>query len=163
MKEIKLTQGFVALVDDEDYDYLNQWKWFANRDKGTGSYNAGRNAPTVNGKRGMIRMHRQILGITDPKVHGDHINHNTLDNQRQNLRIANHSESMANRRSHKSSTSKYKGVCWSSWHKKWAVTIKENRKQKHLGYFENELEAALIYNKAAKKIYGGFAYLNKVA
>jgi len=77
MKEIKLTKGQVALVDDEDFEYLNQWKWFAHvrRDR----YYAARSDWSNRPKSKTISMHRVILGITNPKLFGDHKNHNTLD------------------------------------------------------------------------------------
>jgi len=92
MKEIKLTQGQVALVDDEDFVELSKRKWYAGWDKGTSSFYAMR---WEAGKT--VRMHRQILGLTDPKIHGDHRNHHTLNNTRVNLRIATSKQNGSNR------------------------------------------------------------------
>ena len=87
MKQIKLTQNKVALVDDADHDWLSQWKWYAVKDY-SGDFYATRNSSWKAGKQHTIRMHRQILGLErgDKRI-SDHINHSTLDNCRSNLRI----------------------------------------------------------------------------
>lgn len=162
MKKIKLTQGQFALVDDRDYEWLSQWKWYAR--KTYSSFYAARMASVKEniGKK-MIHMHREILGISNlPNIIPDHIDNNGLNNQRHNLRIAGFSENMANRRSFKNSTSKYLGVSWYKESKKWRTTIQKNKKFKHIGLFNNETDAALAYNNAALKIHGQFAKLNKL-
>ncbi|KKN21672.1 hypothetical protein LCGC14_0923000 [marine sediment metagenome] len=157
MKNIKLTQGKFAIVDDADYVWLNQWKWCAYKPP-TGGFYAKRK-----GSGRTILMHRQILGLgPGDKRQGDHIFHNTLDNRRNNLRICTGQENQRNRKPRSNTTSGYKGVSWHNRIKKWQVHIQVNRRRKHLGYFVLELDAALAYNKAAKELYGVFVYLNPV-
>jgi len=97
MKQIPLTQGQVALVDNTDYDWLNQWKWCAQRTRGV--FYAVRNSPRKNGKKHQIFMHREILGLRyKDGQEGDHRNHNTLDNQRENLRVCIHSQNIMNQK-----------------------------------------------------------------
>jgi len=162
-KLIKLTQDKFAIVDDGDYEYLIQWKWFAkkagreNNDK----FYAARTGDIGNGKRGTIRMHRVLLGLShNDKRMPDHIDRNGLNNQRDNLRIATRRQNNANRNSGKNSSSIFIGVCWHKKHKKWYVQIMNNGYKTWVGCFDNEHEAALAYNAAAIKIHGEFANLN---
>ena len=165
MKEIKLTQGKVALVDDADFEWLNQYKWFAN--KQGNSFYAVRNTPWIDGHRTQVSMHRQILNLTDPNIFGDHRDRNGLNNQRNNLRVATRSQNGTNRRSW--GDSKYLGVHKVVYKKGgrqkkdyeyWRATIKEGDKVKLIGLFHDEVEAAKAYNKTAIKIHGEFANLN---
>lgn len=156
MKEIKLTQGQVALVDDEDYEYLNQWKWCANRSIG-GYYAVRTDKQKADQKRETICMHRLILNA--PKgLQVDHINHNTLDNTKQNLRICTNSQNQMNRSP--CGKSKYLGVTYYRNNTCLRASIKANNKSIHLGYFKTEEEAAHAYDEAAKKYFGEFANLN---
>ena len=155
MKRIALTQGKFALVDDEDFDWLNQWKWYfakpgyAKRDEG------GRK------NRKHVLMHRLIMST--PKEKGtDHIDGNGLNNQRNNLRNASILENNRNLLSRKDNKSGFKGVYWHSAIKRWAAQIKFNGKQLYLGSFNSKIEAAKTYNQAAIKYYGSFACLNKL-
>lgn len=157
MKQIKLTRGKFAIVDDADYDWLNQYKWCVYKPP-TGGFYAKRKAL---GKT--ILMHRFILGLTPgDKRHSDHIDHNTLDNRRSNLRICSCQENHRNRKKRPNTSSVYKGVSWHSQAKEWQVHIQKDGKRKSLGLFRDEKEAALAYNKAAKNLYGEFALLNSV-
>ena len=159
MKKIKLTRSLYAIVDDADYEELSKHKWCAMKTK-WGFY-ATRKSPKKNGKRHTIRMHRQILGLKhgDPRQ-GDHQNHNTLDNRRANLRICTNQENSMNQKSPPDTASQFKGVSW--YYKKWIAGIKVNGVRKHLGSFVSEKDAALAYNKAAKKYFGEFACLNQI-
>lgn len=154
MKEIKLTQGQVALVDDENFEYLNQWKWFAHKGKNT--FYAERKIGTNKSKS----MHRFILKLNDPKIFSDHIDHNGLNNQEYNLRSCTALQNARNTCSRKNSTSKYLGVSWYTKYKKWHAQIKGNRKIFHIGYYEKEVDAAIAYNKKAIKLHKEFANLN---
>jgi|SRR6188768_735071 len=158
MKEVQLTQGKVALVDDQDYDFLNQFKWYAKKDPFAKTYYAARNNPEVKGL--LILMHRQILGLDDPKLFCDHSDHNGLNNQKYNLRIATRSQNNANKQP--TGTSKYLGVSWDKSRNKWKAEIRKNKKGIHIGRFKNEAEAALAYNKKAVEMHGDFANLNNV-
>ena len=161
MKQIPLTQGQFALVDDTDYDWLNQWKWCV-----TGieeAFYAIRNSPKIEGKSHQIFMHRVILGLEyKDGQQGDHTNHNTLDNRRANLRICTQQQNQMNQKLQKNKTSRFKGVCWDKQHKKWKAGIKVKKELKNLGRFNTEEDAATAYNKAAKKYFGEFAFLNNI-
>lgn len=161
MKQIPLTQGQFALVDDKDFDYLNQWKWCAVKYKN--GYYAQRTSYPLNEKQKKIIMHRLILGLTDSKILGEHADRNTLNNQRSNLRVATKSQNAVNVSSRQNSTSKYLGVCWKNRDRKWVAQITKDYKKKFIGYFDNEIDAAIAYNKKAIEMFGEFANLNKIA
>ena len=110
MKEIKLTQGKVALVDDEDFDFLNQWKWCAHKD-GNNFYAVRVDYSNGRANKKFLSMHRVLLGLTDPKIFPDHKDGDGLNNQRYNLRIATPSQNVINSKtSGKDKTSIYRGV-----------------------------------------------------
>ena len=163
MKKIKLTQGQFALVDDVDYEELSKYKWQANYFKHINSFYATRHTPARKGKHYVIYMHRQILGLErgDGKQ-GDHKDHNTLDNRRENLRVCTRQQNEMNRKPNQDTTSQFKGVCWDKAKRRWRALIYLNGVSKHLGFFNEEKEAALAYNIAAKKYFGNFAYLNNI-
>lgn len=161
-KEIKLTQGKVALVDDADFDYLNQWKWYTHRDPKNGKFYAVRNYKICNNKRGRILLHRLIINNTNTKMHTDHCNGNTLDNRKINLRICTASENSANKNKFINNTSGYKGVSWHKVVKKWHASIRKDNINYFLGYFINIKDAAKAYNEAAFKYHKEFSNLNKI-
>ena len=156
MKRIPLTQGKFALVDDEDYKWLNQYKWHALKDKHT--FYAVRGI-CLNGKMKRIFMHREITQAL-PNEETDHRNHNGLHNWRDNLRTCTRSENARNRKPSKSCSSRYKGVRWYKRNHNWNAQIGKNGKQYHIGYFTSEIEAAKAYDAKAKELFGEFAYLN---
>lgn len=168
MKTIKLTQGQVALVDEEDYEYLNQWKWYAGYQRHFNSYYAYRAEKTDNGKYKTILMHRFILSIKN-NLQVDHKDHNTLNNVKSNLRAATHAQNMANRKNQKRGLSSYKGVSImrvkykDKTHSYWRASICVNNKRFQIGNFNNEIDAAMAYNKKAIELLGEFAYLNDVS
>lgn len=155
MKQIPLTQGKFALVDDEYYDFLNQWKWYALFGNHTKTYYAVRTF-IIDGVKKTIGMHRMIMGVSNSKIFVDHRDHDTLNNQTSNLRIATPSQNQSNRNSQRNSSSKYLGVSWRKQTRRWEVKIKN----KPIGYFKSEEEAALAYDSAAIKVHGEFANLN---
>lgn len=147
MKEIVLTQGKVALVDDEDYLELSKFKWYTV--KTAGLFYAVRHSHMISGMRHTIFMHREILAF--PKgMETDHINGNGLDNRRENLRIVTTRENQQNRHTHKSS--KYPGVDWKAKSNKWRSRIQIDNKSQHLGYFNDEKSAAQAYTRVANWI-----------
>ncbi len=153
---IPLTQGKYAIVDAKNYEWLNQWKWYAHKNNNT--YYARRHT-TINGKQKIILMHRQIFGAKSNQLQ-DHRNHNGLDNRINNLRICSKAQNHQNGKPHKNSISKYKGVGWRKSSGKWQVRIRLNKKLMFLGLFNNEIEAARVYDKNALELFGEFAYLN---
>ena len=154
MKEIKLTQGLVTLVDDEDFDWLSQWKWLAY--KGHSTFYAARHPEGPHKGRKLVFMHRQILNCTDDEQ-GDHEDHNGLNNQRYNLRSCTHTQNLFNKIPR--GKSKYLGVevrKSGSFH----ARIRIDKKRVFLGAFKTEEEAAHAYDKVAKIYHGEFANLN---
>lgn len=163
-KEIPLTQGYVALVDDEDYDSLSQVKWYALVSRNTVYAVRGVNEPSrgVNGtRRRAIHMHRIVMDAPDG-MEVDHINGDGLDNRKQNLRVVTHRQNLLNSRMKENNTSGYRGVSWRKDRNKWQVRIKDGEVYRSLGYFDVKEEAALAYNHAARELFGEFVRLNKV-
>lgn len=153
MKEIQLTQGKVAIVDDADYDWLSQFKWYTYKHRNT--WYAVRNIPPTNGKRSKIKMHQVIC-----EKNCDHKDGNGLNNQRTNLRAATASQNQHNRRISKNNTSGLKGVTLDKRRNKWMARIVFNGKSKFLGLFATRAEAGRAYDQAARELYGEFAALN---
>jgi len=156
MKKIKLSRGLFAKVDEEDFEYLNQFKWHAL--KGNTTFYAQRDIC----KNKSVLMHREIMKTPKGKV-TDHINHNGLDNRKKNLRICTAQENSCNRRLQKNASSKYKCVIQHCITQKWRAYIRYKKQSIYLGVFNSEKEAALAYNKAAKELFGKFAFLNKIS
>jgi hypothetical protein len=159
-KEIQLTQGKVAIVDDEDYEYLNQWKWQANQKKSKRFY--AYRGKKIDGKYKMIYLHRFVLNIIDKNIFIDHVNMNPLDNRKQNLRICNRSQNQMNKNVQKNNISGYKGVHFDKRTNKFFSYVTVNKKRYWLGYFIDPIDAAKAYNKGAIKFHGEFANLNKI-
>jgi len=159
MREILLSQGKIALIDDEDYARLNQHRWFAHRNR-YGDFYAVR---TAKGERKgkIIRMHREVLRAPTGQV-VDHINHNGLDNRKDNLRLCSHAQNLANQKPQNGCSSEFKAVSWDRQRKKWHAYIHVNSKRKHIGRFENEMMAAIAYDRAAIAYFGEFACTNLV-
>lgn len=155
MKEIKLTQGKIALVDDEDFKLFGHLKWRALKGR-TGIWYAGREA---NGTTEYL--HRVIMG-SPPGILIDHENKDGLNCQKYNLRKSTKSQNGANRRSARTSTSRYLGVSWCKVSKKWTTQMTVKKKPIRVGRYHSETEAAKAYNIAAVKHHGKFARLNIV-
>jgi len=151
----RLPNTFV-LVDDEDFEWLNQFEWHANPTRGL-IYASRRVGSNNEAKR--IYMHRFIIGA----LHGektDHRDGNGLNNQRGNLRLATHQQNMCNRKIRKNTRSGFIGVCWQPSNKKWWARVVRNGSALSLGYFNNPEEAAMIRDAKAIEVYGEFARLN---
>jgi len=160
MKEILLSQNMVAIVDDEDFERLNIFKWTFSRQRektGCAVRNIGRKD---NGTVVLYRMHWEIMGKPKKGFVVDHINGNELDNRKCNLRICSYRNNARNKVKQKNNTSGYKGVSLDKRRNKWSVRIKTNNKYKFCGYFKNIIDAVKTYNDVAKKYHGKFANLN---
>lgn len=144
MKKIKLTRGKYALVDDEDFEKLNQHKWFFD-----GRYAARDIGGRKNKKR--ILMHR-LINNTNGNLDTDHINQNKLDNRRHNLRDATRSQNNVNSKLRKDNMSGFKGVVYDKTCKKWRAYIGIDGKQLSLGYYKY-FGAALLARKLGERIY----------
>ncbi len=153
LAKIKLSKGYFAIVDDEDLEILFHYYWHVS---GKRNLYARTSLPRINTT---ILMHRLIsrLHYTD-KRNIDHINHNSLDNRKKNLRIATCSQNSANRRPEKNNTSKYKGVTRNSG--RWLAQIQTKGKNHNLGRYDIEEEAAKAYDSAALRLFGEFAFTN---
>lgn len=157
MKEIRITRGQIALVDDNDFDSLSKYRWYC---LVQGKQRYAVRCETKTGRK--ISMHREIMGFPNSLI--DHINRNGLDNRRSNLRLASKSENARN--SHRSRTAKsgYRGVYFYKHGnpKKWNARIMINCQEISLGYFKTPEEGAIAYNSAAQKYHGEFAVLNEI-
>jgi hypothetical protein len=147
-QSIPLTQGKFTLVDDEDFEKLNKFKWY---------FHDGYAIRQVKGK--IVRMHREIAN-TPIDMLTDHINGDKLDNRKVNLRPCTTAQNVQNRSNQSNNSSGFKGVSWSKKNNKWSAMININKKRTHLGYFKTAEEAAKVYDLAAIENYGEFANLN---
>jgi hypothetical protein len=145
-----------AEVDDSDFDRINKDKWGAVEIKG--KLYAKRNIRRC-GKRMSLFMHTAVMGKVDGKI-TDHRSGITLNNQRHNLRHCTYAENNRNKKVNSNNTSGYKGVSWYKRDKKWQVHIQYNSKKIYLGTFFCLIKAAKVYDKAAKELFGEFAWLN---
>lgn len=153
MKYIKLTQGKKAMVDDEDYEELSQYRWLAGKNWNT--FYASRIIKLENGKYVRLHMHRFIMN-TPKGMQTDHIDHNGLNNCKENLRICTCSENAMNQSKPKNNTSGYKGVSWHKKNKKWRSKICIKGKNIYLGYFLIKQDAYKAYCEASKKYHGEY-------
>lgn len=158
MKLIPLTQGQFAKVDDGDFDKYGIDRWSARWSRLTNSFYAVRNSKTdIYKKRKTLLLHREIMGITETKIHVDHKNHDTLDCQRQNLRPCTHSQNMMNKsKAYKNSNSGIRGVRLDIRSGRWQARIRINGKGVHLGMFSNMEDAKSAYASANQKYFGEF-------
>lgn len=165
MRIIMSTNGFPIMVDDADYEWLNQYKWYAWKyGRNRKGYYAVRNAPGG----GRIYMHREILGLQpgDPRI-ADHIDNNVensgLINCRSNLRKVSRRQNVQNMRKPignwlgKPCSSPLKGASWIKDDHKWESYIRLDGRKKTLGRFDTDIEAHLAYCQAAKQYFGEYA------
>lgn len=155
MKRIKISGGYTAMVDDEDFKYLCRFAWYhVPARSGTYAYR-----PIYkDGERTSLPMHREIMGLLPGDYRQvDHINHNRLDNRRSNLRVVSNEENCCNRQLRKDSGTKLKGVGWHKRVKKYQVRVFKSGKVRYAAYFSDPHEAYEAYCREAKKIHGEFA------
>ncbi len=160
MKHIPLANtAKVAVVDDEDFEWLSGFSWHIQDGKRRQGY-----AGTKLGKRGSdLYMHRMIaekMFNPEGKWQVDHVNGDSFDNQRSNIRLSTQAQNLMNARKRKGTLSKYKGVTWNRNRETWNAYITVNKEFVHLGVFRNEMKAAKAYDEAAKEHFKEFARLN---
>jgi len=154
---VPLTRGYFAVVDEDMYDEVMQYKWSVYI--GNGVCYATRGL-IVDGIKTTQKMHRFVMGYDSLDI--DHIDGNGLHNYRSNLRYCTHNENMMNKNSYKNTSSKYKGVTFRKSVGKYQSRICVNKKPMHIGMFKTEIEAAMAYNRKAKELFGSFARFNIV-
>jgi hypothetical protein len=157
MEEIELTQGYVALVDDEDYELVSERSWYAQKVPKSEIVYAVSNNSRHASSRGLL-MHRFILDPGETLV--DHIDGDGLNNRRENLRLATHSQNMQNRRKGCNNTSGYIGVWWDPTTNQWRAELRHAGNRWRRGGFKTALDAAVARDAAAKELHGEFARLN---
>ena len=152
MKKIPLTKGKFAIVDDEDFEWLSKYTWHY--------LQIGYAATTLykDKKKHNITMHRLILKFPKGKD-VDHINHDTIDNRKSNLRVCSRSQNLWNMAKF---DNQYKGVTFYKKLKRWRTCLHYKYKFIHVGYFTNPEDAARAYNQKAKELFGEFAYQNVI-
>lgn len=158
MKLIRINGGHFVKVDDADYDRVADRNWYVC----SAGYARHTIYPRVKGSPTSLLMHRVIMNTPEGML-TDHINHDTLDNRRSNLRVCDQSQNNANSRMLRSNTKgQFKGVSKHPASERWYAQISVNKNHIYLGCFKSEIDAARVYNEAAKKHFGEFAYLNPV-
>jgi hypothetical protein len=162
---IELSKGYSTKIDLVDFPLISQRSWLAVYQKHSGYVYAQASTSTkINRKKVSInfRMSRYILNVTDPKIEVDHIDGDSLNNTRNNLRLCTKGQNMSNLRKIRKSSSRFKGVTFSKSKNKWKSQMSHNDKNRHIGYFDSEIEAAIAFNWEALKWRGSFAKLNSI-
>jgi hypothetical protein len=148
------------IYDKNDQDVIDRYSWYVAAHATTGTlYVQARGLLPTEPKT--VRLHRLIMRAP-AGMPVDHINQNTLDNRECNLRVCKMAENTRNTRSHRDSRHKYKGVYKSPGVKKFSSQIMKNGKVFFLGCYDTDIDAALVYNGAAKLLFGEYAYLNQI-
>lgn len=160
MIEIPLTQGQVALIDDEDFDIVSAYKWYAHWKPNGRRFYAITNISRTLG-RGTLKMHRLVFGLKDPLIHVDHIDGDGLNNCRHNLRLCTNTQNHMNLRRYANNTSGLTGVFFEKRRQKWRAEICAQRKRRFLGYFDDAESAAAAYASAAREIFGAFSPIER--
>jgi hypothetical protein len=159
--------GKYVIVDNEDFYWLNKFNWYLNKNLHYPFNEYARRNRLNKNNSDQILMHRVILEKYKIKIENkliDHINNNSLDNRKSNLRIATKSQNKAHGQIYKNNSTGYRGVYYEENfrpNKKWRVRISVNGKDKHVGRYKTKEEAALAYNEVAIQYFGKFAYINQ--
>ena len=158
--EIEIS-GYRVLIDEEDYNLIKEYKWTVNAPKKANEKYYVQYDFYENGVHHAILMHRLIMGCRyGDKLFVDHINGNTLDNRKCNLRVCDIAENTRNQQKHKDSNNPYKGIKYSKRDKLWCARIQFNKKRIYIGYSKDPIEAAKAYDRKAIELHGEFAYTN---
>jgi hypothetical protein len=156
-RKIYLDEGKWTILDPTDYYRFGGFKWCIGGNKGKFYTIRGQMISPKDSK--IVQLHRLIMDA--PKgLLVDHRNGDSLDNRRANLRLATYSQNQYNKRKRKNTSSRFRGVYFNKEHRKWAAFISVAGKKTYLGYFDSEIEAARVYDEAAKKHHGEFVRLN---
>ncbi len=161
MREIPLTRGKVAIVDDEDFDRVAQFKWAltCHKERNSPDHYARRSVwQSATKKSVTVLMHRFILDAPRDK-HVDHINGNGLDNRRSNLRLVTPAQNQQNLRTRRGKAG-FRGVQYDPRKRRHYARIKANNQKIWLGFFDSAEEAARAYDAAAIEHHGEYARLN---
>jgi len=153
---IPLTQEKLAKVDPEDLEKVSAYNWYASFWVGGKTFYAA-NRSGIKGDKSTIKMHRFVLGVTDPKIDVDHINHDTLDNRKSNLRSCTHEENNRNCLISSNNKTGFKGVSFEAQTGRYKAQITVRYKPKNLGRYDTPEEAHQAYLEAAKAMHGEFA------
>jgi hypothetical protein len=151
---------FESLVDSDDYRKIKHLTISVGVYYQKGTSRIAKIYARYVDKRKNHFLHRLIMNVTDTKLQVDHINGNTLDNRKCNLRICTQKQNLRNQKLNIKNKSGYKGVFWRERLKKWETSIQVDCKHIYLGIYENKVDAAKAYNEAAKNYFGEFAHLN---
>lgn len=158
MKEIPLTKGMVALVDDEDYELVSQYRWFARQHRNT--YYATRNYRDEHGRKRPVDMHLLLMGRDEAGREVDHADGNGLNDQRANLRWATPSEQRRNSAMHRDNRTGFKGVSFDKERGMFVAQLTSNYQKVFHARFRTAEEAARAYDEKAREVFGSFARLN---
>jgi len=156
-KLVMLTQGQFAIVDDEDYDRVAQFKWYAHKTKD--KYYAARRKRNYKGSRHTEFLHHFIMQPS-PNQQVDHIDGDRLNCTRANMRFSTQAQNVMNTAKRNDNTSGYKGVSWSKRHQKWCASITAQGRHIYLGLFIDPADAARAYDAAACEYFGEYARTN---
>lgn len=150
----RIAAGRVALVSDHRYELVMPHSWSVYEKEARGRHDGPYAVTSIGGAR--VRMHQLITGFKGV----DHIDHDGLNNQDENLRLASQAQNTHNNRGCRNATSAFKGVSWDRTRGRWTAHIQTDGRQRNLGRYRSEIEAALVYDRAARAAWGEFAYLN---
>ena len=157
MAEVQIS-GYTVFLDDDDLDKFKDYNWYVRKPVVEGSnilYVYGDRI--VDKKRSRVAMHRYIMGcIRGDKTTVDHINHNTLDNRKSNLRVCTHQENNYNSQGHRDSHSKHKGI--RKHGSKWEVRLSVNKEHKFIGLTKTLDNAIRLHDLASILYHGEYAY-----
>lgn len=154
-------KGKIVLIDDEDWEKVRVYKWVINAPTKANRKYYAQHDFYVEGVHHVILMHRLIMGcVKGDGVYIDHIDGNTLNNHKSNLRFSSIAENTRNQQKHRDSMNPYKGIKYDKRDKLWVARIQYNKKRIYVGYSKDPVEAAKAYDRKAIELHGEFAYTN---